>query len=99
MHRAARFATTINTLSSTSVFAVPGYAAGIIVVMLTLEGTWLYAQRSCLVLCSDLHQVVIGVTLFRRWAVLRQFDAVNHSSLSMIIRIAVFSIYGFATLG
>jgi len=62
------------------VYAVPGYAAFVIVIMLSLE-------------------VVIGVTLVKRWRALRQMRAVSSSNLSMIIRISVFSVYGFATLG
>lgn len=35
----------------------------------------------------------------KRWRALRQMRAVSSSNLSMIIRISVFSVYGFATLG
>lgn len=67
------------TDEDTSVYAVPGYAALIIFVMLILEG-------------------MIGYTLVRRWRALRRTSRLNAATLSMIIRIAVFSVYGFATL-
>ncbi|KAI5120774.1 hypothetical protein M0805_004737 [Coniferiporia weirii] len=61
-------------------YAVPGFCAGIIAVMLVLE-------------------VMIGCTLARQWKTIRRSSRMNAASLSMIARIAVFSVYGFATLG
>ncbi|THH09518.1 hypothetical protein EW145_g1933 [Phellinidium pouzarii] len=62
------------------IYAVPGFAAGIIVIMLLLE-------------------ILIGVALIRRWKALHRTPRLSASALSMIARIAVFSVYGFATLG
>ncbi|KAH8108711.1 hypothetical protein DFH11DRAFT_1069631 [Phellopilus nigrolimitatus] len=61
------------------VFAVPGYAADIIAIMIILE-------------------VIIGFTLVRHWRAVRNSRRLSAASLSMIARIAVFSVYGFATL-
>ncbi|KAL5512797.1 hypothetical protein ACEPAG_3063 [Sanghuangporus baumii] len=62
------------------VFAVPGFAAGVIAIMIILE-------------------IIIGVTLVRRWKAVRSSQRLTAASISMIIRIAIFSVYGFATLG
>ncbi|KAI5120773.1 hypothetical protein M0805_004736 [Coniferiporia weirii] len=60
-------------------YAVPGFCAGVIAIMLILE-------------------VMIGCTLVRQWKTIRRSSRMNAASLSMIVRIAVFSVYGFATL-
>ena len=44
------------------------------------------------------HKVIIGIMLVRRWKYVRRHQRLNSASLSMIVRIAIFSTYGFATL-
>ncbi|EJC98875.1 uncharacterized protein FOMMEDRAFT_23277 [Fomitiporia mediterranea MF3/22] len=61
------------------VYAVPGFAAGVIAIMIILE-------------------IIIGITLVRRWKAVRSSQRLNAASISMIVRIAIFSVYGFATL-
>lgn len=42
--------------------------------------------------------VHIAITIIPRWKVVRQTKAISRASLSMLVRICVFSIYGIITL-